>query len=158
MPPPSRRSLAGFTLVELLITLAVIGVLAAIAIPNLMGALQRGKQKRSMGDIRSAGTACELYSVDNDIPVQQAASGDLASVSAWFEPTYIKVTPDRDGWGGPMQYVGVDRDYTILSRGRDRSPGGGGAVSPSGTTTDFDNDIIFGNGSFVQYPEGTQKL
>src|SRR5882762_1185179 len=60
------RKQKGFTLIELLIVVAIIGIIAAIAIPNLLNAIDRGKQKRSMADIRSLGTATESYAVDNN--------------------------------------------------------------------------------------------
>ncbi len=56
----------GFTLIELLIVVAIIGIIAAIAIPNLLNAIDRGKQKRTMADMRSVGTAIESYAVDNN--------------------------------------------------------------------------------------------
>ena len=76
---------AGFTLIELLIVVAIIGIIAAIAIPNLLNAIDRGKQKRTMADMRSIGTACEEYSIDsnNFYPVQTAQgpiSGTISGV------------------------------------------------------------------------------
>jgi type II secretion system protein G len=62
-----KKREAGFTLIELLIVIAIIGILAAIAIPNLLNAVQRGKQKRSMSDMRTMATAVEAYAVDNNV-------------------------------------------------------------------------------------------
>ena len=59
-----KRNNKGFTLIELLIVVAIIGIIVAIAIPNLLNAIQRAKQKRTMGDMRTAGTAAEAYAVD----------------------------------------------------------------------------------------------
>ena len=58
------RKNRGFTLIELLIVVAIIGIIAAIAIPNLLNAINRGRQKRSMADLRTVGTAIEAYAVD----------------------------------------------------------------------------------------------
>ena len=54
----------GFSLIELLIVVVIIGIIAAIAIPNLLNAVQRGKQKRSMSDMRALATAIEAYAVE----------------------------------------------------------------------------------------------
>ena len=61
-----RRDKRGFTLIELLIVVAIIGIIVAIAIPNLLNAIQRAKQKRTMADMRAIGTAAEAYAVDNN--------------------------------------------------------------------------------------------
>ena len=62
-----KRDSKGFTLIELLIVVAIIGIIAAIAIPNLLNAIDRGKQKRTMADMRSIGTAMESFAVDNNV-------------------------------------------------------------------------------------------
>ena len=96
-----RRKDKGFTLIELLIVVAIIGIIAAIAIPNLLNAIDRGKQKRTMADIRSVGTAVEEYSID--LNVYPAAGTNFTTLTNVLEPLYIRNAPDRDGWNRALQ-------------------------------------------------------
>ena len=145
------KSQKGFTLIELLIVVAIIGIIAAIAIPNLLNAIQRGKQKRTMGDIRTIATAVESYSIDNN--QYPNTSGATANLSAFLEPTYIKKLPTQDGWNNAFQYDTDTTEYTLTSYGKDGSASG----PASGGTTDFRHDQIFSTGSFVTWAEGTQQ-
>ncbi len=146
----------GFTLIELLIVVAIIGIIAAIAIPNLLNAIQRGKQKRTMGDMRTSATANESYSIDNNQYVLLASDSVLSTISANLEPTYVKAVPDQDGWNTDLRYISDGTEYTLTSYGKDRGTGGGGTVAGTGGTTNFKNDIIFATGSFYQFPDGSQ--
>ena len=143
----------GFTLIELLIVVAIIGIIAAIAIPNLLNAIDRSKQKRTMADMRSIGTACEEYSIDNNFYPVQTTQGAVSGISTTLEPTYIKVTPTNDGWNWNVQYgtAAGGAGYTVRSLAKDGTKNG-----TSGQTTDFNCDIIFQAGQFVAYPSGIQ--
>ena len=147
----------GFTLIELLIVVAIIGIIAAIAIPNLLNAIDRGKQKRTMADMRSIGTAVESYSIDFNFYPVFSGPVDGSSAGLGIEPVYIKRAPARDGWNGLMQYECVDGSvYTVQSYAKGNA--NEGLVSATGgPTQDFAADIFFSNGVFVQWPEGQQR-
>lgn len=149
------RRQKGFTLIELLIVVAIIGIIAAIAIPNLLNAINRGRQKRTMADIRSIATAVEAYTVDNNF-YPKVASGNVNGLSHYLEPTYIRRIPPNDGWNSAIGWVGdtTGNSYTIWSGGRDRNTGFG--WQGGGPRTDFNDDIVYAVGSFVQWPEGVQ--
>jgi len=140
----------GFTLIELLIVVAIIGIIAAIAIPNLLNAIDRGKQKRTMAYMRSIGTAVEAYAFDtNKYPVATTA----ATLSPLLQPVYIKNMPTNDGWANTFQVTSTTVDYTVYSQGKD----GTGSTCTAGTTSTFNDEICFANGQFVRYPAGAQQ-
>jgi general secretion pathway protein G len=141
----------GFTLIELMITLVVIGIIAAIAIPNLVSAIDRGKQKRTMADMRTIGTAVEAYAVDNS---QYPISSDTATLWSQVSPTYLRPISRNDGWDHEYVVNVAATEYTISSTGKDGVPSG----CVVGTyTTQLTEDICFAHGSFVQYPVGRQN-
>ena len=146
-----KRDSKGFTLIELLIVVAIIGIIAAIAIPNLLNAIDRGKQKRTMADMRSIGTAVESYAVDNNVYPVAVTAAALQGVVA---PIYIKTMPTTDGWNNTFVVASATTQYTISSNGKDGASQG----CVTGTlTTLFSQDICFANGQFIQYPQGTQQ-
>jgi len=145
------RKQKGFTLIELLIVVAIIGIIAAIAIPNLLNAIDRGKQKRTMADLRSLGTAIETYAVDNnDYPNVST----MTALASQIEPTYIRTAPGVDGWTNDISVDCDPTEYTVCSGGKD---GGDCTSDDNGATTDFNSSITFVNGQFVQWPEGVQQ-
>jgi len=146
------RSETGFTLIELLIVVAIIGIIAAIAIPNLMNAVDKGKQTKSMADMKALAGAIEVYAVDNNTYPRVS---NYSALVPFLQPVYLKNPPAGDGWNHGWVYEGDTTgglDYTLTSLGKD----GIVSVVTGGQTHDFDCDIVYANGAFFQWPSGTQ--
>lgn len=143
-----------------LVLVAILGILAAIAIPNFLTAMQRARQKRTMAEIRAVASAVEAYAQEeNRFP--EVPMSELSSV---LVPKYAQRLPTHDGWGMELRYEcwpsGVCSNYAISSAGADRAFEHGSAMeygTDETKTTDFNDDILFSNGSFVQFPEGVQN-
>ena len=160
------RKRRGFTLIELLIVVAIIGIIAAIALVNMFNAIQRAKQKRAMGDMKSIATALEAYATDRNVYPAAAAlslpsglslpTGTMGAISGLIFPTYIRSVPLADGWNSFYLYgtSASKSDYALCSAGGDGIPD----TSPQGgATTSFNADIILVDGAFLQFPEGAQR-
>jgi type II secretory pathway pseudopilin PulG len=151
-----------------MIVVMIVGIIAAIAIPNLMTAIERARQKRTMADMRTVATAWEARNVETG---RFNAAGTVLGITnvvnvddldTQLSPTYIKSMPHTDGWKHPFELY-TDQAwgnsapaaaYAIISPGRDGRFST--QVATSGATTNFDCDIVYSNGSFLQYPQGLQ--
>lgn len=142
------------TLVILL--LYIPGIMAAIAIPNYLKAMQRSKQKRTLADVRAIASLVEAHAAQKGGYPMAASMDDLARTLA---PANV---PRVDGWGAPMVYeVGECSEgrcarYYIASGGKnlklEKRPTDY-APDDEQRTSNVDDDIVFSNGAFLSAPE-----
>ena len=132
------------------LAIPLIGILAAIAIPNFLTATQRAKQKRTMADIRTIAQEVETYATTKGAYPESLAGLDLQTT--------------KDGWGHPLRYECIpDAEkrcggYGIVSAGRDQEFEYDSLSDyEHEEKASFDADIVLVNGSFVQYPEGVRN-
>ena len=110
----SARRIQGFTLIELMIVIAIIAVLAGIMIPNFVKAREEARRTASIENLKSIGTALEMYAADND--------GCYPAQLSKLTPDYLKAIPPC-AWGDrPYNYgitVNPNRWSIYETRGTD---------------------------------------
>ena len=143
---------SGFTLIELLVVVAIIGIISAIAIPNLLTAIDKSKQQSTIADMRSIGTALSAYHIDNDqfpnIKTSEYGGGDeFVDLLDILVPQAVTVLPTEDRFGNEFGYDTNVRDsYTVESYGKD---GINGLEIDSESKNDFNRDLVLTDGSFT---------
>ncbi|MCD6459238.1 type II secretion system major pseudopilin GspG [bacterium] len=126
----------GFTLIELMLVVIIIGVLATMAVVKFGGRAKEAKVQTAKGEIAGAyGTALQLFEIDcGKYPSTEEGLGALksSSVKGWKGP-YIKSKNFNDPWGSPYQYKypGTHNtdDYDFYSFGPDGQEGGGDDIT-----------------------------
>ena len=120
----------GFTLIEIMVVVVIIGLLAAIVAPNLIGNIDKAAVTRAKGDIRSIETALDLYRLDNfrypttDQGLQALVTNPGEATARNWKP-YLRSVPS-DPWSNTYQYLypGQQREFDVFSYGADGQEGG----------------------------------
>jgi general secretion pathway protein G len=120
----------GFSLIELLVVLMILGLIASVVVPNLIGQGEKANASAAETQIQRLAMAIDEYYLDTGRPPQNLR--DLVerpgSASNWNGP-YVNNALMNDPWGNPYnyRYPGQHRTYDIFSYGADGSPGGEGS-------------------------------
>lgn len=128
-----RRLQAGFTLIELMIVIAIIAILAGILVPNFVRARAQGLATACKSNLKTISTALEMYSHDN--------AGRFPSAIASLTPNYLKVMPTCPSIGATAVYVnGYSRNsqpdaYTVFCSGSNHTGVGYAANFPQYTSS-----------------------
>jgi general secretion pathway protein G len=125
----------GFTLIEVLVVVAILGILAAIVVPRIMDRPDEAKRVAARADIGAIVQALKLYRLDNGFyPSTDQGLGALVQRPTtqpvpgnWKQGGYLERVP-RDPWGGDYQYLspGVHGEIDVFSLGADHARGGEG--------------------------------
>ena len=137
---PRRKGASGFTLIELMVVLVIIGVLAALIVPNVLDRADDARSTAAKTDVNNLVQALKLYKLDNQ-RFPTSAQGLQALLT---KPTENPIPPNwkryldklpNDPWGRPYQYLnpGIKGEFDVFSFGADGQPGGEGKNADVGS-------------------------
>jgi len=133
-----RNSMKGFTLIELMIVIVIIGILATLLVPRIMDRPEEARRIKAKTDIKTIESALKLYKLDNgNYPLTEQGLQALIRKPdsqpvprKWKEGGYLEsANVPKDPWSNPYYYTSPTpdgKDYEIISYGSDGEPGGTG--------------------------------
>ena len=127
------RLARGFTLIEIMVVVVILGILGSLIVPNIIGRPDEARATAARADIEAIGNALELYRLDNgNYPsTDQGLEALVTQPSGYPEPRrwnpdgYLKKLPIYP-WDEPYLYFSEDRTFEVYSLGADRQEGGEG--------------------------------
>ena len=129
----NERKQGGFTLIEIMVVVVILGILAALVVPQVMNRPDQAKVTVAKGDIKAIGAALDMYKLDNySYPSTQLGLDALVEKPGgnpqpknWNRDGYLKRVP-KDPWGNEYQYLspGTQGQYDLYSYGADGKQGG----------------------------------
>jgi general secretion pathway protein G len=143
LPFTSRRSMRGFTLIEIMVVVVIIGILSALIVPNVMNRLDQARTTKAVQDLRAIETALDLYYADNHSKYPTTDQGLKALIVPpsdarnWNGP-YLKGGVKKDPWDNEYQYANPGQHgqkYDLFTYGADNQEGGEGNDKDIGNWT-----------------------
>ncbi|MFL9813721.1 type II secretion system major pseudopilin GspG [Stutzerimonas sp. VN223-3] len=129
----NERKQRGFTLIEIMVVVVILGILAALVVPQVMNRPDQAKVTVAKGDIKAIGAALDMYKLDNySYPSTQQGlealvekPGGNPQPKNWNRDGYLKRVP-KDPWGNDYQYLspGTQGQFDLYSYGADGKQGG----------------------------------
>ncbi len=150
VPDSSASTVAGFTLIELMIVVALIATLAAIAVPTLFGQIQKARERQVVVDIREIEAKIDQYGMDHlEFPSDLAQIGEAGRRDAWGRAyRYLNILAGGPGVNGKARkdhsMVPVNSDYDLYSMGPD-----GDSKPPFTAKASRDDIVRASDGAYV---------
>jgi hypothetical protein len=134
------------------------GIVAAIAIPNMINAIHRSRQKWSLSEVRVVSTACEAFNLDEGrYPGPTDGWVHVDSIQDDLSPTYLATVPLTDAWDHPLLYWSDGTSCLVVSPGRDGQTSQDWRDVPDDDLpvidADFDADLVMRNYEVIAAPE-----